>query len=62
MRIICTSNIYSFEEGMEYSIEVISNYIIGNLQVFIQDYFDQKIEMNVNIINTFLKNFKIENN
>jgi hypothetical protein len=62
MRIICINSIYSFEEGMEYSIEVISNYIIGNLQVFIQDYFNQKIEMNVNIINTFLKNFKIENN
>lgn len=62
MRIICTNSIYSFEEGKEYSIEIISNYIIGNLQVFIQDYFDQKIEMNLNIINVFLKNFKIENN
>lgn len=62
MKIICINDIYSFEKDKEYSIEFISNYIIGNLQVFIQDYFSDKIEINLNIVNTFLKNFKIENN
>jgi len=62
MKIICINDIYSFEKDKEYSIEFISNYIIGNLQVFVQDYFSDKIEINLNIVNTFLKNFKIENN
>lgn len=62
MKIICTNDIYTFEKDKEYSIEIISNYIIGNLQVFIQDYFSEKIEMNLNIMNVFLKNFRIENN
>ena len=62
MKIICINDIYSFEKDKEYSIELISNYIIGNLQVFVQDYFSDKIEINLNIVNTFLKNFKIENN
>ena len=61
-KIICINDIYSFEKDKEYSIEFISNYIIGNLQVFVQDYFSDKIEINLNIVNTFLKNFKIENN
>lgn len=58
MKVICVSNIYSFEEGKEYSMEEISNYIIGNLQVFIQNYFDGTTQLDINIINVFLKNFK----
>jgi len=60
MKIICTNSIYSFEIGREYSIEDISNYVMGNLQVFIQNYFSDNIVLDVNIINTFLKNFKIQ--
>jgi len=58
MKVICVSNIYSFEEGKEYSMEEISNYIIGNIQVFIQNYFDGYMQLDINIINVFLKNFK----
>ena len=62
MKIVCINSIYDFEAGKEYSIEHISNYIIGNLQVFIQNYFSVSLSLDVNIINAFLVNFKMENN
>jgi hypothetical protein len=62
MKIICTNSIYSFEKDKEYTIEELSNYIIGNIQVFIQNYFFSAIEISPELVNSFLRNFQIENN
>ncbi len=59
MKIVCIESILEFEKDQEYSIEDISRYIVGNVQVFVQNYFAENIQIDVNIVNTFLQNFKI---
>jgi len=62
MKIICNENIYEFEKDKEYTIEEISRYIVGNIQVFVQNYVYERISVDVNIINSFLSKFRLENN
>lgn len=62
MKIICNEDIFTFEKDKEYTIEEISRYIVGNIQVFVQNYIYERISVDAGIVNNFLSKFRIENN
>lgn len=62
MKIICNEDIFTFEKDKEYTIEEISRYIVGNVQVFVQNYIYERISVDAGIVNNFLSKFRIENN